>query len=487
MSMENNAVLASILQEFLHLAEIPRPSHHEEQVSAYLLRWAAEHGLSFERDHLGEVIIDKPASPGCEDVPRVILQAHMDMVCVAAEGVSFDPLKDPIQVLNDGKTLTAKGTSLGADDGIGVALCLHILKDDSLRHGPLRAIFTVNEEDGMSSIALPEQYLDAGYLINLDWEWLGSLCNSSAGCDFFTLTRRPSREALSPGSRVVQIRIKGLLGGHSGVDINRGRANALVSLAELLFELRKRGVPFQLLDFHGGQARNAIPSSADAAIAVAEHNIPQALDCLKAAEASWRSCFEGVEEQAAFIIEPGETAEGHAFCQADSDALLSLLLSLPCGVHTISPFIPSLTESSQNLGVLSMTADAVTLECMERSCTAYRAEELLRTSRLVAESFGFSFAGGDHAPAWAVNPRSRLTPLTCRLYQELTGREMVVEPVHGGLECGAFFEKNPSLDMIAIGPSLQDVHTPKEYCDLESVAVTARLIAAVLEQIPLIG
>lgn len=487
MSTENNAMLESILQEFLHLAEIPRPSHHEEKVSAYLMRWAAEHGLSFEQDRLGEVIIDKPASPGCEEVPRVILQAHMDMVCVAAEGTSFDPLKDPIQVLNDGKTLTAKGTSLGADDGIGVALCLHILKDTSLRHGPVRAIFTVNEEDGMSSIDLPEQYLDAGYLINLDWEWLGSLCNSSAGCDFFTLARRPSWEALSPGSRAVQIRLKGLLGGHSGVDINRGRANALISLAAALSELRKSGIPFQLLDFHGGQARNAIPSSADAAIAAAECDIPEILDRLKAAEASWRGCFEGVEEHAVFIVEPGKTVEGQALCQADTDALLSLLLSVPCGVHTISPFVPSLTESSQNLGLLSMSADAITLECMERSCTAYRAEELLRTSRLVAESFGFSFSRGDHAPAWAVNPHSRLTPLTCRLYQELTGREMVVEPVHGGLECGAFFEKNPALDMIAIGPSLRDVHTPKESCDLESVAVTAKLITAVLEQISLMA
>lgn len=168
-AMKTNA-LDITLKEFIAIAAIPRPSHHEERIGAYLVEWAKKRGLAVEQDVIGDVIIDKPAASGHENAPRVIIQAHMDMVCVAAEGVAFDPLNDPIKVVNDGKTLWAQGTSLGADDGIGVALALYLLEDDTLVHGPLRVILTVNEEDGMSSIAMPEKYLDGAYLINLDWE-----------------------------------------------------------------------------------------------------------------------------------------------------------------------------------------------------------------------------------------------------------------------------------------------------------------------------
>ena len=183
--MSKNKALDIVLSEFLELAKVPRPSHHEERVSEYLFQWAKSHGLAVEKDNMNEIIIDKPASPGCENVPRVIFQAHMDMVCVCEEGVIYDPMTDPIKVINDGVTLTADGTSLGADDGIGVAMCLYLLQDDTLRHGPIRAIFTTKEEDGMDSIAIDPKYLDGGYLVNLDWETLGSLCNSCAGGDFF--------------------------------------------------------------------------------------------------------------------------------------------------------------------------------------------------------------------------------------------------------------------------------------------------------------
>ena len=192
--MSKNKALDIVLSEFLELAKVPRPSHHEERVSEYLFQWAKSHGLAVEKDNMNEIIIDKPASPGCENVPRVIFQAHMDMVCVCEEGVIYDPMTDPIKVINDGVTLTADGTSLGADDGIGVAMCLYLLQDDTLRHGPIRAIFTTKEEDGMDSIAIDPKYLDGGYLVNLDWETLGSLCNSCAGGDFFNYSHKAEWE-----------------------------------------------------------------------------------------------------------------------------------------------------------------------------------------------------------------------------------------------------------------------------------------------------
>ena len=478
-----NNRLDTIVREFLEIAKIPRPSHHEEKIAAYLYRWALDHGLRAEQDALGDIIIDKPAAAGYESAPRVILQAHMDMVCVAAEGVDFDPVNDPIRVLNDGKTLTADGTSLGADDGIGVALCLAILQDQTLRHGPLRVLITVNEEDGMDSAAIDPKYLDADYLINLDWEWLGSLCNSSAGCDFLTFTRRAVWVAADPTDAFLQVQIKGLLGGHSGVDINRGRANALVSLAAALYSLNQEQIPFRIAEFCGGQAKNAIPASAQAVIAVPAECCTRALACLEQQRQHFLEAFDAIETNASFTIEELTAGKSQCLSGDTGDGLLGLLLSLPNNVHTMSPFAPGLVESSQNLGLLTIDEEQITLSAMERSCVHYRADEILRTSSLIAQRFGFTYIQGEHAPAWAVNPRSTLTPLACRVYQELTGNSMVVEPVHGGLECGAFSEKNPALDMIAIGPSLMDVHSPKESCDLESVKVTADLVVSILEQL----
>ena len=293
--MESMQAYHIVIDEFLQIANIPRPSHHEEAIGEYLFQWAKNRHLAVQKDELGNLIIDKAATVGCETSPRVILQAHMDMVCVAAEGVTYDPLKDSIRVMNDGKTLSAEGTSLGADDGIGIAICLYFLQDQTLKHGPLRVIITVNEEDGMSSGAMNPKYLDAQYLINLDWEWLGSLCNSSAGGDFFSLSRRFTRKKASAGFIAMQLRLSGLLGGHSGVDINRGRLNALLGIATALDALAKADIPFELSDFHGGQARNAIPSSADAALWVSKKHLSAAEKVLADYGSGLRRSFEPVE------------------------------------------------------------------------------------------------------------------------------------------------------------------------------------------------
>ena len=270
--------------QFLERAKVPRPAHHEERVSEYLFQWAKRHGLAVEKDALNEIIIDKPASPGCENVPRVIFQAHMDMVCVCEEGVSYDPLNDPIKVINDGITLTAEGTSLGADDGIGVAMCLYLLQDDTLRHGPIRAIFTTNEEDGMDSMAIDPRYLDGDYLINLDWETLGSLCNSCAGGDYFNFSHKAEWEKPVAGCKTLTITFSNLLGGHSGVGINKGHANALVTIATLLSMLQQGGVSFRVASFGGGQAKNAIPAFGSASVAIAANDEEKArsqVECLK--------------------------------------------------------------------------------------------------------------------------------------------------------------------------------------------------------------
>ena len=481
--MRSDITLQNILDEFTQIAMIPRPSHHEEKIAAYLCGWAERHGLPCVQDELGNVIIDKPASPGCERAPKVILQAHMDMVCVAAAGVSYDPLKDPIRVKNDGTTLTAEGTSLGADDGIGIALILYLLSDCGVSHGPLRALFTVNEEDGMTSGAIDPKYLDGAYLINLDWEWLGSLCNSSAGGDFMAFSRNFERCPAMEDGAVLRVELADLLGGHSGVDIHRGRANALTCMAGLLLKMSEKHIAYQLLDFSGGQARNAIPASAGVSILVKRDCLPEAQEIIGDYGEALKAYYGEIETGLKFRWEAEEACTQDAVPDEAAAGLLRLILTLPNGVHTMSPYVAGLVESSQNLGLLETGPGYFRLSAMERSCSAYRAEELLAICKLLAETYGFVYQAGEHSPAWEVNPRSRLTPLACEVYRELTGDCMVVEPVHGALECGAFFEKNPNMDMIAIGPSLLHVHTPKETCDLRSVQVTAELIAGILRRI----
>lgn len=407
----------------------------------------------------------------------------MDMVCVAAEGVAFEPMKDAIKVINDGRFISAESTSLGADDGIGIAIALVLLADKSIVHGPSKALFTVNEEDGMSSGAIDPKYLDAEYLINLDWEWLGSLCNSSAGGDFMAFTRKYKSCTANAEWPVLKIEIAGLLGGHSGVDIHKGRANALVCISRLLQELNLAHIDYQLASFCGGQARNAIPASAEAKILVFPEDLDRAYKVLKNYSAELNAGFGEIEQNMVFRWALLEEKVSRVVPAADANALFDLLLTLPNGIHTMSPYFKKLTESSQNLGLLEITDGEIRLAAMSRSCVVYRAKELLAISRAIAATFGFAFEQGEHSPAWAVNPKSKLTPITCQVYKELTGDDMVVEPVHGALECGAFFEKNPHLDMIAIGPSLFDVHTPKERCDLHSVQVTMDLIIGVLKRI----
>lgn len=370
--MSKNKALDIVLSEFLELAKVPRPSHHEERVSEYLFQWAKSHGLAVEKDNMNEIIIDKPASPGCENVPRVIFQAHMDMVCVCEEGVTYDPMNDPIKVINDGVTLTADGTSLGADDGIGVAMCLYLLQDDTLRHGPIRAIFTTNEEDGMDSIAIDPKYLDGGYLVNLDWETLGSLCNSCAGGDFFNYSHKAEWEKPIVGCKTLTISLSGLLGGHSGVGINKGHANALVSIATLLAMLRQGGVSYRVASFSGGQAKNAIPAFGTATIVLSATEEDRAKAIIETFRAEFVEAFGNIESDMVFTTTFGDTAPDRVLTGEVGYGMVGLMTTVPNNVHTMSPLIDGLVESSANLGVVSVDEDKLHCKEIDLACLAHR-------------------------------------------------------------------------------------------------------------------
>ena len=483
--MSNAHALDVVLSEFLELAKIPRPSHHEEQVSEYLCQWAVNHGLTVEKDSLGDVIIEKPASPGCEDKPLTILQAHMDMVCVAKEGVNYNPVSDPIKVkiLEDGFTLVAEGTSLGADDGIGIAICLYLLADESLRHGRIRAIFTTNEEDGMDSVNIDPKYLQGQYLSNLDWEEIGSLCNSCAGGDFFNFNRKAIWEAPAANAKTLNISFTKLLGGHSGVGINKGHANALVSLATALSMLKQGGINYRIASFDGGQAPNAIPKFAKAELTIEENQLDATKDILQIFRSEFKACYDNVEFEYEFAVSESDKLPLKVLSEETGFALAELMTVVPNNVHTMSPFVAGLVESSANLGTISISDDEIKFMVFARSSVDYPETQMRLICQSLADAYGFAFQSEGHVPGWAVNPNSKLVPLACCAYEKITGKKMVVEPVHAGVECGAFAIKNPGLDMIAIGPTLLDVHTPNESCNLNDVKIITDLIAEILRTI----
>ena len=471
-----------ILDNFLSLTRIPRKSHHEEAVSRFLYQWAADKGLQAAQDAVGNVIIDKPASAGCENAPCTILQAHMDMVCVAEPGRAYDPLTDPITVINDGETLTADGTSLGGDDGAGVAIAMTILEDPDAVHGPIRAIFTVDEEDGMAGAnALDAGHLEAGYLINMDWEEYGSLCCSSAGSDMYLFRRAAEREDAA-GLSVYSLSLRGFEGGHSGAQIHLGRANAIRAAARILLAAADAGCRIRIAAFKGGSAHNAIPSTAEALVCVEPAQEESFLTAAKVrADLELELC--GATDPAAVISLLKTDGTDSALSSELSRDILGILTSVHDGVNTMSPSIPGLVESSANTGLCELGSQEITFTVHQRSSepeiTAQMKEEFLHR----AEEYGFRMEVLTSSPAWPVKPGSELVEICRECYRALSGSEIRVEPIHAGLECGAFAAKNPSLDIISIGPDLRDIHSPKETLILSSVEQCSDLVRAMLKVI----
>lgn len=470
-----------IIENFLSLCAIPHKSHHEEKISRFLYDWAVSKGLEPVRDDEGNVIINKPGTPGHENAPCTILQAHMDMVVVWEDGMTFDPLNDAITVVNDGKTLKAKGTSLGGDDGAGVALAMSILEDESAVHGPIRAIFTVDEEDGMSGAEhLDAKHLDAKYLINLDWEEFGSLCNSSAGSDMYRIHRAAEWE---PGSgKAFTITVNGLVGGHSGASIHLRLANAIRMAARTAKAALDACPDIRLAAFRGGSAHNAIPASCSAVITVPDAAAGKVLEALNAHALTESAACAATDPDAKVSVTasalPEKVLDGNV-----TRRYLTLLTEVFDGVHTMSPSIPSLVESSANTGLAFIDENTVEFTVHQRSSEpSITAEMKAEYERQAAEN-GFSFVQLSSSPAWPLKPGSELVGICERIFKEQNGREMSVEPVHAGLECGSFSSANPALDIISIGPDILDIHSPRETLVLETVYGCDTLIRAILKEI----
>ena len=477
---KKSEILESVLDEFKNLAAIPRQSGHEQAVSDFLKKYLTEAGFSVQQDEVYNIIADAPASPGYEKAPLTIIQGHMDMVCVAEEGYSYDPQKDPIKLVRDDKYLSAEGTSLGADDGIGVAEGIYVLKN-AKDHGPLRLIVTVDEERGMTgAVNLEDKYLtDASFLINCDsenWDELTVGCAGSVNLDFSRKLKRTAPQ----GKAAWKISVNGLLGGHSGERIGDGRGNAIRTLALALQALQEKG-PVEVADFRGGKARNAIPDSA-AAVIVTDLAEEEINEVLFVELGRFNKIYGSVDPKAKFQAVKAELP-AEVLTAGDAKRLLSLLTILHTGVFAMSTVIPGLVETSANLGVVEMNADEVAVQYFPRSAVDQKIDEFRHFAQQIAELTGFTAHIGTQSPGWKENKDSRLAKIMAETFKAQNGQPMKVETIHAGLECGWHFRKNPQLDMVSIGVTTTDIHSPKERLELATVEPQVKLILETLKKI----
>lgn len=483
-SPEHAALIQSVIDEFMPLTCIPHPSGHEQRVSDYLVAWAQKHKLRVEQDAQYNVIIEKPASTGRESAPTVILQAHMDMVCVARNGVPFEPTTDSIKVVNDGTCLSAEGTSLGADDGIGIAIILYLLGNQHLTHGPLRALFTTSEETNMAGMGhLDARHLAGNFLINVDGEEAGSLCNSSADATLYSFTRPAVWKPLHD-ERALTLRVDGLRGGHSGMNIHEGRGNALRLLGFALASLTGQNIPVRIAALQGGIAQNAIPSHAEITLVCPAASVDIAKKLVQRYFADTHDALRHTEHGLKLTCTPA-SLPAKALDSDLSVEVVSFMCLAHSGVYTMSPLMPGHVESSANLGVMELDEQQVRAQIFARSSSNTLSRELAVLYEMLAASTGFSCIVGHHAPGWPVNPDSALTRLASAAYHSVTGQTLRIVPVHAGLECGYCLDKNPRLDVISVGPQVDNVHSPAETLHLNTLPDVVHMLEILLEKLAL--
>jgi len=471
-----------VWDHFATLCAIPRASKQEAALRAHLQTWAQEHGLESEVDGAGNLILRKPASPGCEGRPGVVLQGHLDMVCQQNAGTGHDFARDPIRpVLKDG-WLIAEHTTLGADNGIGVALALAALEAPDLLHPPLEVLLTIDEEAGMGGArGLKPDTLRGRYLLNLDTEEWGEFYLGCAGGMDVEASRACVREAIPAGHATWRLSVAGLVGGHSGIDIHRGRGNAIRLLLEGLVELAGR-LDARLISLEGGSARNAIPREAAALIALpaaAEKQLPALLGELLA---RWHSALAGIDDGLVFSCQPA-AADAAALAPADQAAMLDFLHHANNGVARMSDDFYGVVETSDNLGVVKLEGDTCRAVFMVRSLRDAEAVKLADQIIRHAELHGFQARKIGPYPSWTPNPASRLLALGQRAYAREFGQPARLQVIHAGLECGLLAASHPALDMLSFGPDIRGAHAPGERVEIASVAHCWTLLKAVLKEL----
>lgn len=475
---------AAVFHYFEEICQVPRPSKKEEKIVAYLKEFGKKHNLETKVDEVGNVLIKKPASKGMENCKTVVLQSHVDMVCEKNNDVSHNFLTDPIETIIDGEWMKANGTTLGADNGIGVATELAILADDTLEHGPIECLFTIDEETGLTgAFALKEGFMNGDILLNLDSEDEGELFIGCAG-GIDSVAEFNYYEADVPdGYFFCKIEVKGLKGGHSGGDIHLGRANANKILNRFL-TLAFNKYDLYLCEIDGGNLRNAIPREAHAIIAIPEANKHDLRTDLNVFTAEVQAEYAVTDPDMELILS-SEPARAKAIDADTTQRLLQTLYAVPHGVYAMSQDIPGLVETSTNLASIKMKpGNIIRIETSQRSSTASSKQDIANMVRTVFEMGGAVVTFGDGYPGWKPNTHSEILEIATASYKRLFGVDAQVKAIHAGLECGLFLDKYPGLDMISFGPTLQGVHSPDERMLIPTVEKFWLHLTDILKHIP---
>ena len=454
---------------FEDICQVPRPSKKEEKIRQFLLDFAETNQLDAKSDDIGNVLIRKPATPGKENVPTVILQAHMDMVCEKNSDKVFDFETDAIVPVVDGEWVKADGTTLGADDGIGIAAQMAVLTSTEIEHGPLECLITVDEETGLSgAFALQPGFLTGKILLNLDSEDEGELFIGCAGGVDTIGTLTVEKEKTPGNSFAMKIMVKGLMGGHSGDDIGKGRGNANKILARFLWHaIRKFGV--RIADFDGGNLRNAIAREASATVIVPKVQKEQLVAEINIYSSDVEFEYERTEPN--LVVDQSTTVlPARVLTQASQETLLNMLYACPHGVLEMSTRMKNMVETSTNLASVKFIDDnqvvVTTSQRSEIESRKYFASEMVRS---VFELAGAEVKNSDGYPGWTPNPSSQILKVAVDSYVNLFDENPIVRSIHAGLECGLFLEKYPYLDMVSFGPTILGAHSPDERINIDTV------------------
>ena len=464
--------------EFEAITRVPRPSKKEEKIRDYLVGWAKEHGLEYRCDATGNVVIRKPATTGYEGRPTVILQSHMDMVCEKNSDVAFDFEHDAIRTRIDDGWVRAEGTTLGADDGIGMAAALAMLASATVAHPALEALFTVDEEIGMEGAqGLDFSQLSARRMLNVDSEDEGIFTVSCAGGASANvsigLTSAPCALACA------HLTVSGLIGGHSGQEIDKGRANANLLLGRVLNAVQCK-LSFRLVSAAGGLKDNAIPNAAEAVLALREEDMPAAREIAAACEADFRKEYAAADPSVTVALEPAPACD-QALTEEATLRVVRFLLLVPNGIAAMSMDIPGLVQTSCNLGIFHVTDSVLTAVSSVRSSVSSQKQMLLARIDALSQLLGGSLHVTGAYPAWEYRRESPLRDKLAAVYTQQTGKTPKIEAIHAGLECGLFAGQLPGLDCVSFGPDLVDIHTTREKMSISSVQRTWRFLLGALE------
>jgi len=467
---------------FGEIARIPRCSKSEEQVASYVMETAKKLGLQAEQDAAGNVLVRKPASPGREGVKPIVLQGHLDMVCEKNAGTVHDFTKDPIELVRKGEVLMANGTTLGADNGIAVATNLAIMEDRNLEHGPLELLFTIDEETGLTGAAnLKPGFLRGKTLLNLDSEEDWAIYVGCAGGGDTTGTWSVSYEAAAQGSVPLTVTVKGLKGGHSGLEINAGRGNAIKILNRVLLRLHAKGARVSKIE--GGNKRNAIPREASATIHVSSGKEAEARQIVSEMNETISAEFATLDPDLRIGVDAAAANGGKVLSAEHQEKVLRGISALPHGVIKMSADVPGLVETSTNVAVINTTDGKITLATSQRSSVASEKQEIGETVASVFLLSGAKVEQGSGYPGWKPNLNSPVLQLATQIYADLFGKQCEVKAVHAGLECGIIGEKYPGMDMISFGPTLEAVHSPDEKIYIASVEKFWKFLVEILRRI----